>query len=244
MPLDNATKEDLYTLRYLVTNDWRAGDAKSEASRKEALKVLDGLLGVAAAKKPSQAAGKEDSSAPASWLYTGDDFPVVGVPMMPSQIGAYFAGCSPKWAKGITIHHMAEPSLRQRPQGLLTQHMHNLRDFYRNSQGWSAGPHFFIDEDQIWPFTPANFRGVHAKSFNSAYLGIEMLGDYDSEDPWSGRGLQVLTMTATAVAAMLRATGWPIERINFHREDPKTQKTCPGTLIPKARFLDLVRSKL
>jgi hypothetical protein len=242
MPLDSATKEEFYTLRYLVTKEWQPKTPEETASRKEALKILDGLLG----PRPGDVAvdASDEPSAPASWLYTGEDFPIVGVPMMPTQIAPYFASCSPKWAKGITIHHMAAPSLAQRPQGLLTQHMLNLRSFYRDSKGWSSGPHFFLDEDQIWPFTPANFRGVHAKSFNSAYLGLEMLGDYDSEDPWSGRGLKVLTMTATTVAAILKATGWPIERINFHRDDPKTTKTCPGTLIPKSRFLDLVRSKM
>ena len=39
-------------------------------------------------------------------------------------------------------------------------------------------------------------HGVHAVSFNSTGVGIEMLGNYDIEDPRTGRGLQVLTTTA------------------------------------------------
>lgn len=143
----------------------------------------------------------------------------------------------------VVIHHCAAPSLAQRPHGFQPQHMRNLKEYYE-SKGWSAGPHIFIDEDHAWLFSPLTARGVHAVSFNSTGWGLEMLGDYDEEDPLSGRGLQVLTLTAQIAAILVRKIGRDEDAIRFHRDDPKTTKTCPGTKIDKAHFLDMVRRAL
>lgn len=143
----------------------------------------------------------------------------------------------------VVIHHCAAPSLAQRPNGFLPQHMQNLRLFYEG-KGWSAGPHLFTDDDQVWLFSPLTARGVHAVSFNRNAWGIEMLGDYDSEDPWSGRGLQVLTTTARATAILLKKLSLDVSAIRFHRDDPKTSKTCPGTKVSKERFTALVAAAL
>lgn len=140
----------------------------------------------------------------------------------------------------ICIHHCAAPSLAQRPNGFLDQHMPNLQDFYEG-KGWSAGPHLFIDDDQAWVFSPLNQRGVHAVSFNSTAIGIEMLGDYDTEDPWSGRGAHVLSTTAQVVTMLLAKLRLTKSAIVLHRDDPKTSKTCPGKLIRKDAFLELVK---
>ncbi len=139
----------------------------------------------------------------------------------------------------ICIHHCAAPSLAQRPNGFIPQHMLNLQDFYEG-KGWSAGPHLFTDDDQIWTFSPLAARGVHAVSFNATAVGIEMLGDYDTEDPKSGRGLAVLQTTALATKALMKVLGIGPEGIVFHRDDPKTSKSCPGKKITKDWFLDLL----
>ena len=140
----------------------------------------------------------------------------------------------------IVIHHCSEPSLKQRPNGFMPQHMQNLREFYE-SKNWSAGPHLFIDDHAIWTFSPMTARGVHAVSFNSTAIGIEMLGDYDTEDPWSGRGAHVLSTTAQVVTMLLAKLALTKSAIVFHRDDPKTNKTCPGKLIRKDAFLELVK---
>lgn len=139
----------------------------------------------------------------------------------------------------IVVHHTAAPSLAQRPAGFLSQHMLNLQDFYEG-KGWSAGPHFFVDEDQVWVFTPMNERGVHAVSFNKNGIGIELLGDYDSEDPWSGRGLEVLGTTRSLIKMLQKKLGLDDSAIRFHRDDPVTNKTCPGKKIGKEQFLNFL----
>ena len=53
----------------------------------------------------------------------------------------------------IVLHNTAAPTLAQRPNGFTKQHILNLEGFYRDTQGWKAGPHLFIDDKQIWVFT-------------------------------------------------------------------------------------------
>lgn len=145
-----------------------------------------------------------------------------------------------KWKpKHIVIHHCSAPSLKQRPLGFQPQHMLNLKEYYEG-KGWSSGPHLFIDDDQVWTFSPMTAKGTHAVSFNSTGIGIEMLGDYDYEDPWSGRGKAVLTTTAKAVKLLMWKFGLDATSIKFHRDDPKTDKSCPGKKITKESFLKLL----
>lgn len=150
----------------------------------------------------------------------------------------------PDWAKSVTIHHCWAPSLAQRPSGFSAANLESLRSYYRNTLGWSRGPHFFTDEDDIYGMTPPTTKGTHAVSFNSSSIGFEMLGNYDSEDPKSGRGLAVCLNTAAAARSVLDWLRIPVSEktVLFHRDDPKTSKTCPGRKIEKAWFCDLVRN--
>lgn len=148
----------------------------------------------------------------------------------------------PSWAKSVTLHHTAAPSLAQRPAGLTAQHMVNLRHYYEKQLGWSRGPHLFTDDDEIHGMTPLTLKGTHAVSFNATSIGIEALGNYDVEDPKTGRGHLVWQTTAQAAVALLDWLGLePSEKtVLFHRDDPRTSKTCPGTKVSKAWVLDLI----
>lgn len=150
----------------------------------------------------------------------------------------------PVWANSVTIHHTAAPSLSQRPKGFTAQHINNMRDYYQ-SLGWKSGPHLYIDDDQIWFMTPLSEKGVHAVSFNSRSIGIEVLGDYDSEDPFTGRGLQCWQLAAKTTMQLLNWLNLkPSEStVLFHRDDPKTSKTCPGSKITKKWFIDLMQKE-
>ena len=133
----------------------------------------------------------------------------------------------------VTFHHAASPSLANRPKGLLAQHIINIQSFYQNTNGWSSGPHLFVDEDQLFGMCPFNERGIHAVAFNKDSIGIEVLGDYDSEDPKSGRGLQCWENAFAAAAKILERLGLEANSatIKFHCEDPSTKKTCPGKKV-------------
>ena len=157
--------------------------------------------------------------------------PYVGKRFTPTSFVAYldrlaFDGWQPK---GVCLHHTASPSLAMRPQGLTDQHLQNLLSYYQDELGWSGAPHLFIDdrEDGIIVFQRLDRRGVHARTFNATHWGIEMLGDYDTEDPTTGRGAKVLNNACAATAHLMRKIGVGAEMV-FHRDDPKTTKTCPG----------------
>jgi hypothetical protein len=149
----------------------------------------------------------------------------------------------PSWCRSITLHHTASPSLAMRPDGLSAQHILNLQNYYQKRLGWSRGPHLFIDDDEILGMTPLTLKGTHAVSFNSSSIGIEALGNYDTEDPQSGRGMAVWTTTAHASRALLDWLGLEptTKTVLFHRDDPRTSKTCPGRRVQKEWILDLIR---
>jgi hypothetical protein len=149
----------------------------------------------------------------------------------------------PAWCDAITLHHTASPSLAQRPHGLLAQHLRNLEDYYRNKMGWSAGPHLFVDEDQLWGMCDFRRKGVHAVTFNSRSIGIEVLGDYDCESPKTGRGLACWETAAAGTKVLLDWLGLhpSASTVLFHRDDPKSSKSCPGAKVDKAWVLGLIR---
>jgi hypothetical protein len=151
---------------------------------------------------------------------------------------------APSWAKAVCLHHTAAPSLNQRPDGFLAKHLENLKSYYSNQLGWKSGPHLFVDDDQVWGMTPLIETGVHASSFNRMSIGIEVLGDYDNEDPTKGRGLQCWQTTAAATKLLFDWLKLPIndKTLLFHRDDPKTTKTCPGGKINKNWVINLIKN--
>ncbi len=145
----------------------------------------------------------------------------------------------------IVLHNTSSPTLKQRPNGLTRQHIDNLEHYYRDDQGWSAGPHLFVDDRQIWVFTPLTVSGVHSPSYNKLAFGIEMLGDYETEALTTGRGAQVRTNAIAAMATLCAVVGIDPGNILFHKEDPlTTHKDCPGKNVDKKDVVGAVQSLL
>lgn len=169
---------------------------------------------------------------------------VVGKPFNPEEFDTYLHGL--KWQKWrpsfIVLHNTAIPSLVQRPEGLTAQHIANLEAFYRDQQKWSAGPHLFIDDKQIWIFTPLTVSGTHSPSWNKLALGIEMLGDYSKEAFNSGRGLAVRNNTVAAIASLSAVLGIDPETLRLHKEDKATTHNCPGKNVIKTEVIKEVKA--
>jgi len=144
----------------------------------------------------------------------------------------------------IVLHNTAIPSLADRPQGLTKKHIDNLEAFYRDSNKWSAGPHLFIDDLQIWVFTPLTVTGVHSPSWNSIALGIEMLGNYETESFEFGRGLNVRKNAVAALATLSGVLGLDPQSMKLHREDPATTHACPGKNVRKLEVIQQVQDAL
>src|SRR4051794_20959179 len=65
----------------------------------------------------------------------------------------------------------------------------------------------FVDDKQIWVFTPLTVSGTHSPSWNKLALGMEMLGDYEKESFNSGRGLRVHQNAVAAIATLSAILG-------------------------------------
>src|SRR4051794_1356354 len=141
----------------------------------------------------------------------------------------------------IVLHNTGVPSLAQRPNGLTKKHIQNLEAFYRDEQKWSAGPHLFVDDKQIWVFTPLILSGVHSPSWNQVALGVEMLGDYEKEAFDTGRGLKVRKNAVAALATLSAALGFESQSMRLHREDPLTTHACPGKNVRKLEVIQAVQ---
>jgi hypothetical protein len=141
----------------------------------------------------------------------------------------------------IVLHNTGAPSLQQRPNGLTQQNIRDLEAFYRDKQGWKAGPHLFVDDRQIWVFTPLTVSGTHSPSWNKEALGVEMLGDYETEAFDSGRGLNVRGNAVAALATLSAILGLNPDTMRLHREDPLTTHACPGKNVRKLEVIQAVQ---
>jgi hypothetical protein len=163
-------------------------------------------------------------------------FENVGLKWSPTELVNYLATLQrPVWCTSITFHHTGLPTLANRPNGFSVQSMRGTQRYYETPSekkgAWPSGPHLFIDEDECWGMCDFRQQGIHAKSFNRNSIGIEVLGDYNQEDHNTGRGRACWTTATAAGRALLDWLGLEINQLNikFHRDDPRTTKTCPGT---------------
>jgi hypothetical protein len=141
----------------------------------------------------------------------------------------------------IVLHNTGVPSLAQRPNGLTKKHIQGLEAYYRDQQKWSAGPHLFVDDKQIWVFTPLTVSGIHSPSWNQVSFGVEMLGDYEKEAFDSGRGLKVRKNAVAALATLSSVLGFDSQTMRLHREDPLTTHACPGKNVRKLEVIQEVQ---
>jgi len=124
-----------------------------------------------------------------------------------------------------------------------TTRINNLENYFKIDQGWPSGPHFFVWQDVVWAFTPANQKGTHSPSWNGIAIGIEMIADFDKEDDEHGAGLLIKNNTIALTAMLCEKLGLnPQTAIKLHKEDPKTKHDCPGhnIAVDKQLMIDSV----
>ncbi|MEA2838883.1 MAG: hypothetical protein QOF41_213 [Methylobacteriaceae bacterium] len=163
-----------------------------------------------------------------------------------------FGAWRPKFA---VVHNTSAPSLAQyrawkqrHPPITGEQWMHNLVGYYRDEQGWSAGPHLFVADDKIWAFTPLTVPGTHTPSWNPISWGVETVGEFDKE-PFDGG---VRDNLVSALASLHSLMGWSpkdykigVRGLHFHKEDKgTTHKHCPGKNMVKTNLVNAVAEKI
>ena len=165
---------------------------------------------------------------------------IVGLGHEPDQFRQYVAGLHlTAWRpQFVVLHNTALPTLASWHDVPGQQRMKNLEHFYRDVQGWSAGPHLFVADDLIWIFSPLTTSGVHSPSWNSISWGVEMVGNFEVEDFQNGAGAAVRDNTVSVLATLHALAGLDPQTVHFHREDPKTtHKDCPGGKVAKADMI-------
>lgn len=142
----------------------------------------------------------------------------------------------------VVLHNTGAPTLAQRPQGFLPQHMVNLAEYYAGL-GWHAGPHFFVDQNGIWAFSRPDRPGVHSPSWNAVSWGVEMLGDYDHDDFASGPGAAVAQNAVYLLAALHARARLDSHTLRLHKWDPRTtHKDCPGRAVNSDAVIERVHN--
>ena len=244
-------KELAYENLWYIENRWTVEEQKVNALRaaNKILAIVSGKTTETPTETEPIGPGTDppeihpvENFTPPEWLVESDTFPIVGRRFSPAEFIEYV-----KWVrgnepytwhpKGITMHHTAFPDLPMRPNGFTEQHMLNMRHGYLNDNKWRHGPHIFVDNHGIWVFNPLSIQGVHAVSYNSTRYGIEILGNFDKPEEFhSDRGIASILNGKFAAAVLMKHAGISRSKLNFHRHDPETSKTCPGLLIDFSGF--------
>jgi hypothetical protein len=148
--------------------------------------------------------------------------------------------------QGITVHNTSAPTLAQWAESgdKHDARIRNLESYYENELGWHAGPHWFISRNWINWFSNPLLPGVHSRCFNGTRFGIEMAGDFDTEPFDSGDGKMVRDLTVSWVAALNLRFGFKADDLTFHRECKVDNHACPGKLVQKGAFIDLVKARM
>lgn len=156
----------------------------------------------------------------------------------------------------VTMHHTGGPSLatwKSYAHGTRkvpitdAQWMKNLAGYYGNELGWSAGPHFFFTPDNFCVLSLPEKRGVHAVSFNANSWGVECVGEFDSEaftPDLANRYAEGMACLHLALGISPDGYAFKTRGLHFHRDDPKTTKTCPGRKVDKLKMVDLIQQAM
>lgn len=182
---------------------------------------------------------------------------IVGKSFSPEQFEEYVAGLTfGAWRpRFIVVHNTSAPDTKtwqgwQKRNPPITDERwaQNLVGYYRDSQGWSSGPHLFVTPGGILVFTPLTTPGTHSPSWNSTSWGVETVGEFE-RDAFEG---PIKTNLVAALAVLHSAAGLsprPYELgargLHFHKEDVRTtHKACPGHKIIKSDLIAAVEAKI
>lgn len=154
-----------------------------------------------------------------------------------AEFQSYLTGAKITWAKGVTVHHTWRPTLAQWRASSTTNNLKGLVRTWRDQNGWDTGPNIVIAPEGIILASGLSAPGIHAGVCNSAYIGIEIVGDYDNA-PWQEPIRSLVYGAVDALARKLNLTTRDIvssKRINGHREC-NSPKSCPGNAIDLNAF--------
>ena len=173
---------------------------------------------------------------------------------LPSPI-AHVIPSPPPVPEGILIHHSATPF---RLKGRMVDakkidEMHQQRGFsiVCSQKTYHIGYHYVILPDgRVQPGRPEDCPGAHSGNsyYNRRYLGVCLVGDFDSHGRWNGRrstkeptAAQIQSLVKLC-AKLMRKYDIPLQNIRRHRDVSQTY--CPGDRFPYRRVQVLIAQEL
>jgi N-acetylmuramoyl-L-alanine amidase len=189
-----------------------------------------------------------------------------GKPYTRDQLAARINACdfstwkhkdgSPGKPAFITLHNTSTPDIKlwqSWAPAKRQQYILNMQPYYEN-MGWRGGPHFFVPPQTdicAFGFNDLMAAGTHASCFNNVSIGIEMVGEFDSEAFDSGPGAQVADNAIYLMALLhnkigLTPTPYAYNRfgLHFHVECKADNHDCPGKLARKPDIVARVKAKM
>jgi len=140
----------------------------------------------------------------------------------------------PRRVDEVIVHHTWRPTAAEYA-GIAT--VRGVRNYHMQVRGWSDnGYHVMVGPDgRIFVCRPLARSGAHVAGRNAHTVGVAMIANFDSEEPWEYRGMQACCQV---VAALMERFDLPARAIRFHREF--APKTCPGLKLGLAAFRNAV----
>jgi hypothetical protein len=155
---------------------------------------------------------------------------IVGRAFTADEFATHVSGLSfVSWRPFVVLHNTAVPTFAQWHSVPGEQRMQNLQSYYRDTMKWSGGPHVFVAADLLSAFTPLTVPGVHSPSWNNVPWGVELVGDYSTEQIVPGLKANAISALATLHGVL----GIDPSTLRLHRED---QGAKEGGNAPKQKI--------
>lgn len=144
----------------------------------------------------------------------------------------------------VHVHHTFRPNHADFASRPPLASIEGMFTFHTEVNGWSdIAQHVTIDPRGIvwtgrdWNVAPASAKGFNGNASAGPFM-FEMIGDFDTgQDPFAGAQKAA---ALAVVVALLKRFELTEDAVRFHRQ--MSTKTCPGSGIDRAAFLDEVRT--
>jgi N-acetylmuramoyl-L-alanine amidase len=156
----------------------------------------------------------------------------------------------------ITLHNTSSPTIQlwlSWSPDKRQQYIFNMQPYYEK-MGWLGGPHFFVPPQGdicAFGFNDLMAAGTHASCFNNVSIGIEMVGEFDSEPFDSGPGAQVADNAIYLMALLHNKIGitptpyvYNQRGLHFHIECKADHHDCPGQFVHKPDVVARVAAEM
>lgn len=158
--------------------------------------------------------------------------------------------------KYIVLHNTANPNIKLwlswSPEHRQA-YINNMQPYYAK-MGWKGGPHYFVPPTSdivAFGFNDPTNCGTHASCFNSDSIGIEMVGDFNSEEFDTGPGAIVRDNAIDLMARLHLKLGlnpasyvYGKSGLHFHVACKADNHDCPGKHVVKSDVIARVQSAM